>query len=1045
LAAPHEIEVVMVEVRVRRAALVVSVVATTALATASLAPSASSAAKVGADRFEPVAHRSVDGKNVRAMSTRPVTVMVETTGDAVTVAEAKAGHKLSRDERAAIRSRLKDRQAAVAKRVRELGGKVGASYQAAYNGLKVTIATRKVPALNRIDGVAGVHALTPKKFSNVRGVPLIGAPQAWDGVNGFSGQGIKIGIIDTGIDYTHADFGGPGTPAAYDAAHADETQSADPSLFGPDAPRVKGGTDLVGDSYNADPNSPDYQPIPHPDFNPLDCNGHGTLVAGTAAGSGVLGDGTTYTGPYGASTIASNTWKVGPGVAPKADLYGIRVFGCEGSTDVVVDAIEWAVNHGMNVINMSLGSPFGGASDPDAVAVNNATAAGTIVVTSSGNQGPNPYLTGTPGSATGSVSVAANDATPSFPGASITLGNLAGTVQAISANGVPAEGLSAPIEVLYDGPVHDAAHISLGCDPDEYTAADVTGKIVVVKRGTCARVARAIFGQQAGAVAVVMVNSSDAFPPFEGQITSNPDDGTPYTVTIPFLGVMSSWAGARVAGAQAVAVLHDTSLPNPSFLATAGFSSAGPRSGDSALKPDVTAPGVSVSSAGVGTGDGPAVLSGTSMAAPHTAGAMALVRQAHPGWAKVPYWKAALVNTGDPTQVADYATRSNGTGLVQVQNAVRTQVIATAADDGTATLSYGFADLASDFSRTRLVTLRNFGSTSVTFKASHLLDAGSPHVFTSSMASVTVPAKGTKSFSVTLKVPAKTAGNADAFRDVSGLFRLTPVGGANNGVALSMAYYLVPRADSNLKLSLSMTTLKTKNAATASISNSPAPIAGNADWYAWGTLDAKETALGSNDVRTLGAQTFPDDGVLAFGLNTWKRWSNAAANEYDVYVDVDSDDDADYVVVAADEGQVTAGDANGIVGVFVFNLHTGDGSEAFRADAPTDSATMALPVLFDQLCTGGGAACLSPTHPRFTYYAVAFAPDGTVDEPDQAALFNAFTPAISTGLYNTVAPYKTVTQVVTRNPAEFALTPPRGVMVMSHDNRSDLETATLPF
>ena len=88
----------------------------------------------------------------------------------------------------------------------------------------------------------GVH-----KPLNVVSVPRIQAPIAWSGAAGVRGEGIKIGIIDTGIDYTHADFGGTGTVAAYQAALATDTAPADPKLFGPKAPKVKGGTDLVGD------------------------------------------------------------------------------------------------------------------------------------------------------------------------------------------------------------------------------------------------------------------------------------------------------------------------------------------------------------------------------------------------------------------------------------------------------------------------------------------------------------------------------------------------------------------------------------------------------------------------------------------------------------------------------------------------------------------------------------------------------------------------------------------------------------------------------
>ena len=100
------------------------------------------------------------------------------------------------------------------------------------------------------------------KPDNVNGVQLIGAPGVWAGLAGFHGENIKIAVIDTGIDYTHANFGGPGTTAAYAAADAADVLPASPSLFGPAAPRVKGGIDLVGDDYNADPSDPAYQPVP---------------------------------------------------------------------------------------------------------------------------------------------------------------------------------------------------------------------------------------------------------------------------------------------------------------------------------------------------------------------------------------------------------------------------------------------------------------------------------------------------------------------------------------------------------------------------------------------------------------------------------------------------------------------------------------------------------------------------------------------------------------------------------------------------------------
>src|SRR5262249_40387320 len=147
-------------------------------------------------------------------------------------------------------------------------------------------------------------------------------------------------------------------------------------------------------------------------------------------------------------TVSGHQWLVGPGVAPKANLYSIRVFGCEGSTNETVDAIEWAGDHDMDVINMSLGSPYGSKNDPSAVASTNAAKDGVIVVASSGNAGFNPYLAGSPSTGDGALSVAADDPTSGFPGANASLST--GTSSTlIDANGVPfADGTTLPVKVL---------------------------------------------------------------------------------------------------------------------------------------------------------------------------------------------------------------------------------------------------------------------------------------------------------------------------------------------------------------------------------------------------------------------------------------------------------------------------------------------------------------------------------------------------------------------------------------------------------------------
>ena len=251
-----------------------------------------------------------------------------------------------------MKGALKKQQDAITGTIRAKGGKIVAEMQSAYDGIQVTVPATQVDAVAAMPGVVAVHAVTTYKIDNAVSVPFLGVPQVWQNT-GYTGKNVKIGIIDTGIDYTHANFDGPGTVAAYDQAKATDTQPADPALFGPNAPRVKGGIDLVGDDYDADVwLAPPARPEP-------------TRLRGARfARRGYRGRRRRdrrrqdVPGPYDAST-PSKTWTIGPGVAPQADLYAIRVFGCAGSTDEVVPAIDWAVDNGMDVINMSLGAPFG--------------------------------------------------------------------------------------------------------------------------------------------------------------------------------------------------------------------------------------------------------------------------------------------------------------------------------------------------------------------------------------------------------------------------------------------------------------------------------------------------------------------------------------------------------------------------------------------------------------------------------------------------------------------------------------------------------------
>jgi subtilisin family serine protease len=993
------------------------------------------------------------------LSNKPATVVVELAGDPVTVAESKDTGSWNGDQKRSWKDSLRSKQDPVEQEIRSRGGTVLATYQSAYNGIKAVMTPREAAQLASVPGVVAVHPLQSLKPDNTNGVPLVGGPAVWGGAPGFAGEGMKVAVIDTGIDYTHAGFGGSGNVADYNAALASDTLPANAAWFGATAPRVKGGYDFVGDDYNADSSSPAYQPVPHPDPNPLDCNGHGTHTAGTTAGSGVLSNGSTYTGPYDAGTISSHTWNIGPGVAPKADIYALRVFGCEGSTDVVIDAIEWAVDHDMDVINMSLGSSFGSPDSPDAVASTNAAKAGVIVVASAGNSGSNAYITGSPAAGTGAISVAANDPTPTFPGANLTLTKAdatpGGTRTAIVANGFsPVPTGPVNIKVIFSAP----NVISLGCSTAAFGGPNSLppNTFAVVARGTCARVAKAIFGQQAGAAGVIMVNNSSALPPYEGKITSNPDDGTPYTVTIPFLGTAggsnpsTSTAGAQFRAANGgTMTLVGATLPNTGYKRFASFTSFGPATSDSSLKPNVTAPGVSIASVGMGTGTEASILSGTSMAAPHTAGMAALVKQAHPSWRKVKYWTAAIENTADPAGVANYSTQGGGTGFIQAVPATQTDVVALGTKD-TGALSFGFAELSRDYNESAEITLRNFGNSPATFNVADSLPQGSPHTMTFSSSTVTVPARGERDVRVRLSVPATTAGGAtlplggvlvasSPLNQASGVVTLTPASGSNNGVTLRVPYLLAPQAVSDVNVRQSRSSASLRNSGV---------VGGTADWFAWGIKDKKNHGVGSNDLRAVGAQFIgdpdPANERVVFAISTNSRWSNATQNEFDISIDVNNDGAPDYVVVVADFGALTTGSFNGVNAVAVFDLNEGGSAIWDLPNSPTDSSVMTVPVYLDQLRNSDAATSIGGANQRFTYSIEAFGlSDNTYDAGDMSATFNPFSSAVNNGMYQELAPGDSASQALTVNAAEQALSPALGWMVVSLENRNRDEATLL--
>ena len=973
-----------------------------------------------------------------SLSNRPVNVMVELGTEPVAVQDASAkrhGQELSPEQKAAIRDQVKAQQDSLHGALSSAGATVVGQVQDAYNGIQVSVPQKNVAQLATLPGVTALHAVRTFKPANVNGVPFVGAPLVWQ--SRVTGTGVKVGIIDTGVDYTHADFGGPGTVDAWNNARAHSTAPADPRMFGATAPKVKGGFDFSGDSYDAnDPTS-----VPQPDPNPLDCNSHGTHTAGTLGGFGVLDNGSTYRGPYDKRTVTGHSWNVGPGVAPGADIYEYRVFGCAGSSNLVDLAINRAVADGVSVISMSLGSDLGGTDDPTSVAAQNAVNDGIAVVASAGNAGNNAYLVGSPSTANGVLSVAAMDASvPTYPGAHLAFSG-GGSVDAINANGAPIPTTKAPLKVLKNAD----GSISLGCNQSDYTS--TAGDVVVTMRGVCARVARAQFGQTAGDVAVVMVNSDGTLPPFEGPIAG---------VTIPFLGVPGTAATALLAANGQTVTLSPTTVANSGYKQVASFSSGGPRSPDSAPKPDVIAPGVSVASAGMGTGNGPLVDSGTSMACPMTAGVAALVKQVHPTWDGLQI-KAAIMNTADPS--LNLNSRLAGTGVVQAQKAVNSSVLATTADQLDA-IAFGYVPGTADYSAQKAITLTNSGKSAATYTLTvtpnnNPLGAN----ITVSPSTVSVPRGGTTTVQVTRSVTASAFAalpSDDTFvigpaavLTVRGDIVATPSGGDASVQTLSLPFMLVPRGVSNVAAGTPSAWKAGPRNSSGSTFTSTLPLSnggihsGTADLYSWGITDPNEGGQ-PMDVRDVGVQSLPgtalggaaSDRSLVFLVNTWGKAANQSVNEYDVDVDTNGDGVTDYIVVGIDVGFLETGTFNGEFGSFTINAATGVVVDAFDADAPMNGSTIELPVLASDLgLSEKPSKGKGKVQQQFTYAVTAFSiVPGTFVDPTSSATFNPFSPAVSSGDFATLAPGASSSIPLTVDTTQQKKTPALGWLVASVDD-----------
>ncbi len=503
-------------------------------------------------------------------------------------------------------------------------------YQVVLNGFALRLTPREAAQIVKLDGVKSVTRDFMLQLQTDYGPNWIGAPGIWSGDNtpgniGTQGEGVVVGILDSGINMDHPSFADVGDDG-YDHTNprgkfygvCDPDSDVFNAAFTCNDKLIGAWdhTDGLGEGSNDENDGPE------------DNDGHGSHTASTTAGN--VYDATLTTDVYTYSNRIS-------GVAPHANIIAYDVCLPAGCPNAATNAgIEQATIDGVDVINYSIG---GGPFDPwfavelglNEAAFLAAAEAGVTVATSAGNSGPGAFTVGSPGNAPWMITVAASTHDRD---ASKTLSDLSGGDTEPPAD-MTGKGLSigfGPAPIVYAGDYGDALCL------EEFPAGTFSGEIVVCDRGVIARVDKGLHVLAGGAGAMILGNTA----PGQGLINDVhflPAIHIDVDVADPLRAWLASGAGHT--GVISDATL-DIAAENGDIMAA--FSSRGPNAGAlDIIKPDVSAPGVDIFAA-YRDPEQLGIISGTSMSSPHTAGAAALMSGLYPDWSPHQI-KSALMST----------------------------------------------------------------------------------------------------------------------------------------------------------------------------------------------------------------------------------------------------------------------------------------------------------------------------------------------------------------------------------------------------------------
>jgi subtilisin family serine protease len=531
-----------------------------------------------------------------------------------------------------------------------------------------------LPGVKRVQLVRTYHATLNKSVS------LINAPAAWTKVGGSTsaGQGIKIAILDSGIDINNPLFA--------------------PAGFVPPSGFPKGNTSFTNNKVIAARVFLDASM--NPGATPVDLNGHGTNVAGIAAG-----DLNTI------SPLAQIT-----GVAPRAFLGNYRVLDVNGDgfDDLIIQGLQSALGDGFDIASMSLGGTADPTLNPLDQAVENAVAAGMVVTVAAGNDGVDangavvPASIDSPGVAPSAITVGSSTNSHVVgPGANLTVTGLSNISGMVGQGGAPSSVLSGTLGPAVYADVNALDNNNRGCAG--LPAGSLSGKIALIERGNCGFAAKVTAASSAGAVAAIIYNKSVAEGTDGGDLVFQVDISGPPAGTIPTIFVsrtnglaLRDWLNTHPGSQVSMSAVALIDLVSPADLLSS-FSSRGP-SALKGLKPDLAAPGDPIYSGaitnnnakGVSDPSGFAAVSGTSQATPHVAGAAALLKQLHPTWTPLQI-KSALISSANNSVFNDSSnTVKAGVLDVGAGRADLSLGSSVSATFSPASLSFGFVTAGSN-------------------------------------------------------------------------------------------------------------------------------------------------------------------------------------------------------------------------------------------------------------------------------------------------------------------------------------------------------------